>query len=122
MAHASVVDAAAFRNAAVMGQLGVDPAQAETVLNKIRTGKDAVENLIRQAPTLGAGARLGDNPVGHAMAQKFAERVDGGADSYTQALRNLHAQYDDAEQAIVAAMRNYHQIDQASADSFRPHG
>ena len=43
MGNSSHADAAAFRQAAVNGQVGIDPDAAETVLNKLRTGKDAVE-------------------------------------------------------------------------------
>ncbi|GHF74707.1 hypothetical protein FHX82_002168 [Amycolatopsis bartoniae] len=113
----SYADAAAFRNAAVSGQLGVDPDAAQNVLKKIRAGKDSVETLLRNAGALAEAPKLGANPVGNAIAAKFAERADGGGDSYTTALQNLYGQYEQAEQAIVAAMSHYQQIDQAAADA-----
>src|SRR5215217_6702298 len=107
MAMSSSADAAAFRNAAVNGQIGVDPDAAQTVLNKIRTGKDTVAGLLSDAGALAQAPKLGANPVGQAISEKFSQRADGGGDSYVQALRNLHSQYDSAEQAVVAAMSAY---------------
>lgn len=117
MGNSSYADAAAFKNAAVSGQLGVDPDAAQNVLKKIRTGKDSVENLLSNAGALAEAPKLGANPVGDAIAAKFAQRADGGGDSYTQALQNLYGQYQQAEQAIVAAMSHYHQIDQDASDA-----
>lgn len=113
------VDAAAFRQAAVNGQVGIDPDAAHSVLNKIRAGKDAVEALLSKSSNLGVPPKLGANPVGSAIATKYADRADGGGDSYAQALQNLYHQYDQAEQGILTAMREYQQFDQASADTFR---
>lgn len=114
----SNADAAAFRAAVVNGQLGVDPDAAQVVLKKIRTGKDSVENLLRNAGALAEPPKLGANPVGDAMATKFSQRADGGGDSYAQALQNLYTQYDQAEQAIVAAMNHYHRMEQEASDAF----
>jgi hypothetical protein len=117
MGNSSFADAAAFRNAAATGQVGIDPDAAQTVLNKIRTGKDTVEQLLHNAGNLAVRPRLGDNPVGHAIAAKVSQRADGGGESYAQALRNLYTQYDQAEQAIITAMSRYQDFD---ADSARP--
>jgi hypothetical protein len=119
MGNSSFADAAAFRNAAVTGQVGVDPDAAQTVLQKIRLGKDQVEALLTGAHNLGVAPKLGANPVGQAMSVKMSQRAAGGGeDSYTQALRNLYTQYDQAEQAIVTAMSRYQEIDDASAEPF----
>lgn len=118
MANSSLADANAFKNAAVAGQVGVDPEAAQTVLNKIRTGKDSVEALLRGAGALAEAPKLGANPVGEAMAAKFSQRADGGGDSYAAALQNLYNQYAQAEQAVVTAMAKYQEIDQTSADPF----
>ncbi|SFB09046.1 hypothetical protein SAMN05216266_104278 [Amycolatopsis marina] len=115
----SFADAAAFRNAAVTGQVGVDPDAAQTVLQKIRLGKDQVETLLGGASGLGVAPKLGANPVGQAMSAKMSQRAAGGDEnSYTQALRNLYTQYDQAEQAIVTAMSRYQEIDDAGAEPF----
>jgi hypothetical protein len=117
MGNSSYADAAAFRNAAVNGQLGVDPDAAQNVLKKIRAGKDSVENLLRNAGALAEPPKLGANPVGDAIAAKFVQRADGGGDSYTTALQNLYGQYAQAEQAIVVAMSHYQQFDQDASDA-----
>lgn len=114
----SVADATAFMNAAATGEIGIDPDAAQTVLNKIRLGKDAVENLMAKAGHLGTEPKLGANPVGQAMADKFADRAAGGGDSYLQALRNLHSQYDQVERAIVSAMRNYDEMESEAVHTF----
>ncbi|GAA1200128.1 hypothetical protein [Prauserella alba] len=117
MGNSSHADAAAFRQAAVDGQVGIDPDHAETVLNKLRTGKDAVEALLQKAEELSTPPQIGANPVGNAMAAKFSERA-GGRESYADALRNLYSQYDEAEQAITTAMRRYRDIDEDNAQPF----
>jgi hypothetical protein len=119
MGNSSLADANAFKNAAVAGQVGIDPDAAQTVLNKIRTGKDAIEALLNGAGALAQPPKLGANPVGQAIAAKFVQRADGGGDSYAAALQNLYSQYEQAEQGIVTAMAKYYEIDQASADPFR---
>lgn len=75
----SSADASAFRAAALNGQIGVDPDAAQTVLNKIRRGKDAVENLLNGSGSLAEAPKLGANPVGQAISTKFSQRADGGA-------------------------------------------
>lgn len=119
MGNTSLADANAFKEAAASGQVGIDPDAAHTVLNKIRAGKDAVEALLNGAGALANPPKLGDNPVGQAMAAKFVQRADGGGDSYSAALQNLLSQYAAAEQGIVTAMARYHEADQAAADPFR---
>lgn len=119
MVNSSAADANAFKEAAAAGQIGVDPDAAQAVLNKIRTGKDAVEALLNASGALANPPKLGDNPVGNAMAAKFVQRADGGGDSYAAALQNLLSQYEAAEQGIVTAMSRYHEMDQAAADPFR---
>lgn len=118
MGNSSVADANAFKSAAVSGQVAVDPEAAQTVLNKIRTGKDSVEALLRSAGVLAEAPKLGANPVGQAMAAKFSQRADGGGDSYAAALQNLYNQYAQAEQGIVTAMAKYQEVDQSAADPF----
>lgn len=119
MGNSSIADASAFRNAAVNGQIGVDPDAAQAVLQKIRTGKDAVESLLANAGGLAEAPKLGANPVGHAISQKFSDRAGGGGDSYADALQNLYGQYDQAEQAVVLAMSRYDEMEQAAGDTFR---
>ena len=119
MVNSSAADANAFKAAAAAGQVGVDPEAAQVVLNKIRTGKDSVEALLHASGALANPPKLGDNPVGNAMAAKFVQRADGGGDSYAAALQNLLSQYEAAEQGIVTAMARYHEVDQAAADPFR---
>ncbi|WP_414941930.1 hypothetical protein [Amycolatopsis sp. cmx-11-51] len=119
MGNSSLADANAFKNAAAQGQVGIDPDAAQTVLNKIRTGKDAVEALLHRAGDLGQAPKLGNNPVGNAIAAKVANRADGGGDSYAAALQNLYQQYEAAESGIVTAMARYHEIDQTAAEPFR---
>lgn len=118
MGNSSYADAAAFRAAAATGQVGIDPDAAQAVLSKIRTGKDAVAALLENTDFLAAPPRLGANPVGQAIAHKFADRAAGVGDSYAQALRNLYTQYDRAEHAIVEAMGRYDDFDASSAQSF----
>ncbi|EHK83660.1 hypothetical protein ACWGRK_04985 [Saccharomonospora azurea] len=117
MPNSSYADAAAFRAAAAEGQVGLDPDAAQAVLNKIRTGKDAVAALLDNTGFLAVSPKLGANPVGEAIATKFADRAAGMNDSYAQALRNLYTQYDDAEHAILEAMSRYDDFDASTAQS-----
>ncbi|MDV6011418.1 hypothetical protein [Haloechinothrix sp. LS1_15] len=113
----SGMDTAAFMEAAASGEIGIDPDAAQAVLSKIRAGKDAVESLISRTAEVGVLPQLGANPVGEAMSAKYADRASGYGDSYLQALRNLHAQYEQVEQAINAAIRNYDEMESATAAS-----
>ncbi|HKN55779.1 MAG TPA: hypothetical protein VJX66_25005 [Amycolatopsis sp.] len=119
MGNSSSADASAFKAAAAAGQVGIDPDAAQVALNKIRTGKDAVEALLSSAGALGNPPQLGANPVGDAIAAKVANRADAGGDSYTAALQNLLSQYEAAEAGIVSAMAHYHEFDQSAAQPFR---
>lgn len=119
MPNSSYADAAAFREAAAKGQVGLDPDAAQAVLKKIRTGKDAVAALLDNTGFLATSPKLGANPVGEAIANKFAERAAGMNDSYAQALRNLYTQYDEAEHALVEAMSRYDEFDSSTAQSLR---
>lgn len=114
----SVSDATAFANAAAKGQIGIDPDAAQTVLTKIRKGKDQVEALMTRADSLGTPPKLGANEVGTAIARKFSDRANGGTDSYERALSNLHTQYLQVERALVAAIKNYDEIEAAGVESF----
>ncbi|OQO92844.1 hypothetical protein [Saccharomonospora piscinae] len=118
MPNSSYADAAAFRAAAAQGQVGIEPDAAQAVLAKIRTGKDAVAALLDNTGFLAVSPKLGANPVGEAIATKFADRAAGMGDSYAQALRNLYTQYDQAEHAILTAMSRYEDFDASSAESF----
>ncbi|ASR38371.1 hypothetical protein BAY61_28970 [Prauserella marina] len=69
------------------------------MLNKIRTGKDAVEGLLRHSGALAAAPKIGANPVGTAIAAKYSGRADGDDDSYSAALRNLYGQYEQRPRA-----------------------
>lgn len=111
-------DATAFATAAAEGKIGIDPDHARAVLSKIRSGKDGVEALLAQATGLGVSPKLGANPVGTAIAAKFSDRATGGGDSYEEALRNLLAQYNQVENALVDAIKNYEEMDADGAASF----
>src|SRR3982074_3209243 len=119
MANSSLADPNAFKNAAVAGQVGIDPDAAQNVLNKIRTGKDAIEVLLNGAGALAQPPKRDRNAVGQAIAAKFVQRADGGGDSYAAALQNLYSQYEQAQHGIVTATAKYHEVYQASADPFR---
>lgn len=118
MPNSSYADATAFRAAAAKGQVGIDPDAAHGVLSKIRTGKDAVAALLENTGFLAVSPKLGANPVGEAIATKFADRAAGMNDSYAQALRNLYTQYDQAEHALLEAMSRYDDFDSSSVQSF----
>lgn len=111
----SGMDTAAFMEAAATGEIGLDPDAAQAVLKKIRSGKDAVDDLITKASDVGVAPQLGANPVGDAMAAKYADRAGGYGDSYLQALRNLRAQYEQVESAINSAIRNYEEMEADTA-------
>ncbi len=84
-----------------------------------RAGRpDAVAALLDNTGFLAVSPKLGANPVGEAIANKFANRAAGMGDSYAQALRNLYTQYDQAEHAILEAMSRYEDFDSSSAQSF----
>ncbi|MQA12235.1 MAG: hypothetical protein GEU98_27625 [Pseudonocardiaceae bacterium] len=108
-----------FANSATSGQVSINPDEAQNALAKIRSGKDAVQQLMAEAGALSEQAQLGANPVGQAMAGKMATRAQGGAGgSYADALKKLYEQYTKAEEGLVAAMNNYRGNEQDAASRF----
>lgn len=108
-----------LRQAVELQQLRLDPAAGDQIRTALEDQLSTVDGWLSRAGGLAWQAPLGQNPVGEAMAVKFATRADGGDNSFTAALGQYREVLEEARDAIVGAMRTYREADQTAADSLR---
>ncbi|TWF93582.1 hypothetical protein FHU35_15435 [Saccharopolyspora dendranthemae] len=109
----------AMRDAVESLDLKLDPQAGETIRAALEERLASVDSWLTQARNLARQAPLGENPVGTAMAQKFAGRAEGGENSLVSVLTRYREVLTDAREAIQSAMRTYRETDQRVADSFQ---
>lgn len=109
----------AMRDAVESLDLKLDPQAGETIRAALDERLASVDSWLAQARNLARQAPLGENPVGTAMAQKFAGRAEGGENSLVSVLTRYREVLTDAREAIQSAMRTYRETDQHVADSFQ---
>ncbi|GAA4611061.1 hypothetical protein [Saccharopolyspora hordei] len=108
-----------LRRAVESDDLRLDPAAGEQIRAALEDQMSAVDAWLARARGLTTAAPLGMNPVGQAMAAKFAGRAEGDENSFTEVLTKYRAVLEEARDAINAAMRTYEQADERAADDFR---
>ncbi|KAA5836293.1 hypothetical protein ABT337_14755 [Saccharopolyspora hirsuta] len=108
-----------LRRAVESNDLRLDPAAGEQIRTALEDQMSTVDGWLSRASGLTANAPLGQNPVGQAMAAKFASRAEGGENSFSDVLTKYRAVLEEARDAINAAMRTYEQADERAADDFR---
>ncbi|MEU6129466.1 hypothetical protein ABZ805_09870 [Saccharopolyspora sp. NPDC047091] len=101
------------------GRLRLDPAAGRAIQDMLTEQVDQVQDWLNRAVGLGRRAPLGRNPVGEAMAAKFADRGTGDGDSFTEVLQQYRRVLDDAREAVEDAMRRYRADDERAEDEFR---
>ena len=109
----------AMRDAVESLDLKLDPQAGETIRAALDERLASVDSWLTQARNLARQAPLGENPVGTAMAQKFAGRAEGGENSLVSVLTRYREVLTAAREAIQSAMRTYQETDQRVADSFQ---
>lgn len=100
------------------GQLQLDPSAGAKIQSMLLEQQDRVENWLNRAQAL-ARAPLGSNPVGDAMAGKFAKRVSGADDSLVVVLGRYRHVLEQAHDAVSEAMRQYRDLEENAADSLQ---
>ncbi|MEB3368025.1 hypothetical protein [Saccharopolyspora mangrovi] len=115
----STASVAAMGDAVESLDLKLDPDAGEAIRSALDERLTAVDSWLSQARNLARQAPLGENPVGTAMAQKFANRADGGENSLVSVLTRYREVLVDARDAVEGAMRTYRETDQRVADSFQ---
>ncbi|MBQ0926271.1 hypothetical protein [Saccharopolyspora endophytica] len=110
---------AAVRDAVESLDLKLDPEAGESIRSALDERLNSVDSWLSQARNLARQAPLGQNPVGTAMAEKFAGRAEGGEHSLVAVLTRYRDVLVDARDAIESAMRTYRETDQRVADSFQ---
>lgn len=100
-------------------QLRLDPEAGERIRITLEDQMSTVDAWVSRAGALTTNAPLGENPVGEAMAMKFANRAEGTGRSFNDALKKYREVLEEARDAINAAMRTYEHADETAADSFR---
>ncbi|GAA2785713.1 hypothetical protein [Saccharopolyspora taberi] len=98
----------------------LDPAAGKRLREMLDEQLSRVEAWMKRSEDLARQAPLGRNPVGTAMAEKFAGRA-GSTDehSFAGVLQRYREVLEDARGAVDDAMRTYRQVDEQAADSFR---
>jgi hypothetical protein len=115
----STASVAAMRDAVESLDLKLDPEAGESIRSALDERLNSVDSWLSQARNLARQAPLGQNPVGTAMAEKFAGRAEGGEHSLVAVLTRYRDVLVDARDAIESAMRTYRETDQRVADSFQ---
>ncbi|MEV4643864.1 hypothetical protein [Saccharopolyspora sp. NPDC049357] len=115
----SSASVAAMRDAVESLDLKLDPEAGESIRSALDERLNSVDSWLSQARDLARQAPLGQNPVGTAMAEKFAGRAEGGEHSLVAVLTRYRDVLVDARDAIESAMRTYRETDQRVADSFQ---
>lgn len=115
----STASVAAMRDAVESLDLKLDPEAGESIRSALDERLTSVDSWLSQARNLARQAPLGENPVGTAMAEKFAGRAEGGEYSLVAVLTRYREVLVDARDAIESAMRTYRETDERVADSFQ---
>ncbi|MEV0696496.1 hypothetical protein AB0I53_01045 [Saccharopolyspora sp. NPDC050389] len=115
----SVVGVKRLRQAVESQQLRLDPESGEQIRTALEDQMCKVDSWVSRAGGLTGNAPLGENPVGEAMAAKFANRAEGTGRSFNDALKKYREVLEEARDAIKAAMRTYERADEDAAESFR---
>lgn len=115
----STASVAAMGEAVKSLDLKLDPSAGEAIRSALDERLNAVDSWLSQARDLARQAPFGENPVGTAMAGKFAGRAEGGENSLVSVLTRYRDVLVEARDAIEGAMRTYRETDQRVADSFQ---
>jgi hypothetical protein len=108
-----------LRQAVASDSLRLDPAAGEEIRSMLDEHMSQVDMWLQRAGNLALHAPLGQNPVGAAMAVKFANRADGDENSFTGVLKRYREILREAHDVVGDAMRTYRELDNNAADSFR---
>jgi hypothetical protein len=115
----SAAEVGALRENVKSGRLSLDPSAGEQIRSMLAEQMTRVDTWLKQAGNLARQAPLGQNPVGQAMAAKFAQRADSKDDSFTGVLTRYRQVLSDAHDALSDAMRQYRELDDSAAESLR---
>lgn len=101
------------------GELRLDPSAGDDLNAVLLEQRDRVDGWLKRIEALAGPAPLGSNPVGEAMAAKFAKRASGDDASFAEVLRRYRHVLDEARDAVSDAMRRYRDLEDGAADEFR---
>ncbi|GAB2686425.1 hypothetical protein GCM10027271_56400 [Saccharopolyspora gloriosae] len=117
--QASAAAVGTLRTDVAAGRLKLDPEAGREVQDLLTEQLDQVDAWLRRSDDLGRRAPLGQNPVGEAMAGKFADRATSEGDSFTGVLTQYRQVLDEAQDAVAEAMRRYQTADEHAVDMFQ---
>jgi len=115
----SAGEVGALRRAARSVDLRFDPAAAQELRAVVDEHLSRVDGWLDRAAALSRRAPLGDNPVGTAMAEKFANRADGAEHSFAEVLRGYRDVLRETREAVDDSLRAYRDADEGAADELR---
>lgn len=115
----SATEVGAIRKAVDADGLQLDPAAGRDICGMLQEQMDRVDAWLRRLGGLTGQVPLGRNPVGTAMAAKFAGLAEGEDGSFVGVLTRYRRILADAHDAVSDAMRRYADIDDSVGESFR---
>ena len=115
----SVADAGALRDAVHSSSLRFDPAAGKELRAMLDEHLAKVDEWLNRIGGLARHAPFGQNPVGTAMAAKFADRADGAENSFADVLRGYRDVLRETRDAVDESLRTYREIDDSAAERLR---
>lgn len=115
----SAAEVGALREAVRSVNLRFDPAAAEELRAMLDEHLGKVDGWLNRVGGLARHAPLGQNPVGTAMAAKFANRADGAESSFAEVLRGYRDVLRETRDAVDESLRTYREIDDSAAERLR---
>ena len=115
----SAADAGALRDAVQSSSLRFDPAAGKELRAMLDEHLAKVDEWLNRIGGLARHAPFGQNPVGTAMAAKFADRADGAENSFADVLRGYRDVLRETRDAVDESLRTYREIDDSAAERLR---
>lgn len=97
----------AGNGAAKAGGILLTPDVGDQLLTALEKQIATVESGLERARNMARPAPFGENVVGHAMADKFQQRADGGPGSLTDSLKSYRTALEEARDSVREAMDRY---------------
>ncbi|GLY66745.1 hypothetical protein [Amycolatopsis taiwanensis] len=99
--------------------VSVDPSAGKKLQTMLAAEMQQVESWLAKAGELSQRAPLGRNPVGEAMAAKFADRAGDGGSALAGVLKPYKQVLQQAHDAVVAAMDMYQSTEHHAVSSLK---
>lgn len=104
--------------AVASGGFRIEPEAATDAAKACRDFIDEIDDLLQETYTLGRRLGFGENNVGEALAEKFAQKASGDSNSLLPLLRRMQEILEEMAQSYEAAGRSYQNVEDANRQAF----